>query len=253
MTGYVMITGATSGIGYEMTKLFADKGEKLVLVGRSEHKLRELAIEIGTQCEVITICQDLSKVNAAQAVYEQTKRLDIEIEILINNAGAGYVGEFEEMAEDEVLRLMQLNMTSLTLMTKYYASDMKKKRQGKILNVASTGSYHPGPYTALYYATKAYVLSLSEAISEELKPYHIAVSSLCPGATATNFAKAAGRSDAKIAMDPAFVARKAYAGLMKEKRVIIPGIQNWLFVKIPRMIAVKLIMRYQKALQESEI
>lgn len=253
MKGYVMITGATSGIGYEMAKLFADQGKKLVLVGRNEQKLQKLLAELGEEAKVVTICQDLGVDGAATVIYEETKRLGIEIEILINNAGAGYVGEFAEMTEEQILQLMQLNMTSLTLLTRYYVNEMKLRKSGKILNVASTGSYHPGPYTALYYATKAYVLSLSEALSEELKPYHVVVSSLCPGATATNFARAAGRSNAKIAMNPAFVAKKAYEGLMKEKRVIIPGLQNWLFVKIPRMLAIKLIKGYQRYLKDERV
>jgi short-subunit dehydrogenase len=125
---------------------------------------------------------------------------------------------------------------------------MIKNKHGKILNVASTGSYHGGPYTAVYYATKAYVLSLTEALQTELKPYGITVSVLCPGATQTEFAKRAGRKDAGIAMAAKNVAEIAFKGLMKDKKIIIPGVRNKLFIKIPRKWASQMVGRYQKTL-----
>lgn len=252
MEDYVLITGATSGIGYEMAKLFHTKGNKLILVGRNAQKLDSIRKQWGEGPDIITLCVDLSSADSATFIYQTIKKRNLTVEILINNAGAGYVGEFVEASDEKIQELIRLNMTSLTLLSKYFIGDMMVRRRGKILNVASTGAYHPGPYTALYYASKAYVLSLTEALREEVKPYGITVSSLCPGATATRFAEAAGRENAKIALSPAFVAEKAYKGLMKGQRVIIPGVQNKCFVTLPKGIAKKLIGSYQRKLKKKK-
>lgn len=252
--GYVLLTGATSGIGYELTKIFYKNGYSLILVGRSEEKLLKVKQELcqmklqGQHGEILWIRQDLEKENVADEIFKQVQSWKIKVQILVNNAGAGYVGEFIEEDEKYIKAHMQLNMTTLTLLTRYFAEQMKEEGGGRILNVASTGSYHPGAYIAVYYATKAYVLSLSEALYEELKPYKIRVSSLCPGATKTNFSKAAGKSDSGIAMSAAFVAEQAYKGLMRGKKVIIPGIRNKLWVKMPKCIGIKLVKKYQKNL-----
>lgn len=251
---YVLITGATSGIGYALAKIFYEEGESLILVGRNEQKLqdtKEMLLSLKEQLhqEVIVICQDLNQENAAQKVYEEVKAHNLSVKILVNNAGAGYVGQFVEEDIEEIVQQMHLNMVSLTVLTRYFAEEMKKKGTGKILNVASTGAYHPGVYTAVYYATKAYVLSLSEALYEELKPLGIHVASLCPGATRTNFAQAAGRVDAPIAMTAEVVAKKAYRGLIKNKRLIVPGIKNKFWIKMPKKFAVPCIKRYQKKLK----
>lgn len=252
MAGYVMITGATSGIGLSLAKLFWDKGYDLILVGRNEEKLRKVESEFKAQHsgrELMTYQQDLSKQGSGSALYSWVKEKGLLVDILINNAGVGYVGEFCEGNLEKVEALIQLNMVSLTELTYHFAREMKERRQGKILNVASTGSYHPGPYTAVYYATKAYVLSLSEALHREMKPYGVIVASLCPGATATGFAKSAGREDAGFAMSPDFVAKKAFQGLIKGKRVIVPGIQNKCLIKMPRNIVAYFVSRYQQKLK----
>lgn len=246
----VMITGSTSGIGYEMAKVWAEEKRHLVLVGRNLEKLQKVQKELEQKTSISIICSDMGKSGSALLIYEETKRLGIQVETLINNAGAGYVGEFIQSSEQEITDLMTLNMINLTLLIRYFAQEMVERKRGEILNVASTGAYHPGPYTALYYATKAYVLSLSEALSEEVKPYGVCVSVLCPGATATGFAKAVGRQETNIAMHPAIVARKAYKGLKHKKTVIIPGIRNQLFVKIPRFLAKKIIGIYQLKLKK---
>lgn len=253
--GFVLITGATSGIGYALASLFYEKGHSLILVGRNERKLMETEKALrekksGEGVEINWICQDLSQMGAAERVYKAVKEKSLEVELLINNAGAGYVGEFVEQEMKQMQDQIQLNMTSLTLLTRLFAEDMKQARQGKILNVASTGAYHPGAYTAMYYAAKAYVLSLSEAIERELRPYGIEVYTLCPGATRTNFARSAGRSDSKIAMSPDYVARETYKGLKKHKKVIIPGLKNRIWVMLPKWIAKPLIERYQKELSK---
>lgn len=245
MNGYTLITGATSGIGYALAKIFAEHGYNLVIVGRNEKKLARVKAELEQATNIASICADFASPNSAKLVYDTLMRLEIQVEHLINNAGAGYVGDFVEASDERILELISLNMTQLTLLTKWIAKDMKERKHGRIMNVASTGAYHPGPYTAVYYATKAYVLSLSEALYEELKPYHVYVSALCPGATKTHFAKAAGRENTKIAMSPEYVAKKAYKGFIRGKRLIIPGLQNRLFIKLPRKIAAQFIRNYQ--------
>ena len=193
---------------------------------------------------------DLAKEGAAEALYKAVKSEGLEVDILVNNAGGGYVGEFVTGDLKRYEELLQLNIHTVTTLCRLFGKEMKKRREGHILNVASTGAYHPGPYTAMYYATKAFVLSLSEALFVELKPYGVTVSSLCPGATKTGFAKAAGRADSKMAMNPRKVAETGYLGLMQNKRVIFPSLASQLFVKIPRQAASNLISSYQKNLSK---
>ena len=252
---YVLITGATSGIGYALAEVFAAKGYALILVGRSTPKLEKtreamqavMRREGKDSNKIVLITQDLSKETAAKNIYETVIKENLKVSLLINNAGVGYAGEFWSASDEKIMELITLNMTQLTLLTKYFAKDMKVVGKGKILNVASTGAYHPGAYIGVYYATKAYVLSLSEALYEELKPYGVTVSSLCPGATLTGFQKASGRKDTKLAMKPEFVANKAYIGLMKNKKVIVPGLRNKIMIRVPRTIGTQLIKKYQKS------
>lgn len=246
----VLITGASSGIGLELAKVFAHHGYDLIIAARSKEKMDILKSELETKYNIkVDVCKvDLAQEDGASFLYDEVKALGVEVEILVNNAGVGYVGEFVKVGYEKDLSMMELNMTNLTLLTKYFSREMMKNGRGKILNVASTGSYHPGPYTAIYYATKAYVLSLSEALWLELKPYNITVSALCPGATKTNFAKVAGKADPRMAMSPEFMAKAAYKGLMKGKRVIVPGFRNKLFVKLPRWLVIGMIGRYQASL-----
>ena len=248
----VLITGATSGIGYEFVKIFAENNYNLILCARNQEKLEEIKEKIikKYKVKVFIYSKDLSKEKEVKELYIEVTRSNINVDILINNAGAGYVGEFVNENYDRDETIMQLNMNALTYLTKVFARQMIKMNRGKILNVASTGSYHPGPYTAVYYATKAYVLSFTEALSEELKKHNITVSALCPGATKTNFSKNAGKEDNVNAMNPKFVAQKAYEGLMKNKVTIIPGIQYKLFVLLPRKLVTPFIGRYQRKLKK---
>ncbi len=248
-----LITGATSGIGYELAEIFSKHDYNLILVARNNEKLRELSKTLKRRDEqkVHIITEDLSKLGAAEKVIEKVQRLGLDVDILINNAGLGYVGSFHEKSLEEDFQIMQLNMGCLTELTKFITHEMIRQKNGRILNVASTGSYHPGPYTAVYYATKAYVLSFTEALSIELKPYGIQVSALCPGATRTQFAKRAGKTDPRGAMDAKRVAEAAFEGLMKNKKVIIPGVWNKLFVKMPKSWAAPMIGKYQKALRNN--
>lgn len=249
----VLITGATSGIGYELAKIFAENKFNLIISARNKNALESIKVDFEKKygIKVSVFKKDLSQRNSATELFNEVKAENIQIDILINNAGAGYVGEFleENLEKDE--SIMELNMNSLTILTKLFAKEMVKRRSGKILNVASTGSYHPGPYTAVYYATKAYVLSFTEALAVELKPYNVKVSALCPGATKTNFSKSAGKEDNPTAMKPSYVAKKAYNGLMNNKTTIIPGLQYKAFVMLPRKLVTPLIGKYQKSLKNN--
>lgn len=250
---YTLITGATSGIGYSMAEIFAKNRYNLILTGRNKDKLNTIKEELSKKynIDVQSFTKDLGTAEGAKELYNEVIEKKLIVEILVNNAGFGYVGEFtlESIEKDE--EMIKLNIESVTFLTKLFAREMIKRKCGKILNVASTGGYHPGPYTAVYYATKGYVLSFSEAISYELKKYNITVSTLCPGATKTNFAKNEGRKDNPKAKSPDFVADKAYKGLMKGKRIIIPGIENKLLVMLPRKVAAPFIGMYQNELKNN--
>ncbi|MDT8718407.1 SDR family oxidoreductase [Clostridium sp. 19966] len=245
-----LITGASSGIGLELAKVFAAKGHDLVLVARSKDKLELLSKELENKHSIKAhiVDEDLSKQGAAKRVYDRIKKLGAAVEILVNNAGLGAVGEFCEIPEEKDEEIIAVNITALTEITKLFAGDMVRAKSGRILNVASTGSFHPGPYTAVYYASKAYVLSFSEALSIELEPYNIKVTALCPGAVKTNFAKAAGKNDSKGAMQPWKVASEAYEAMMKNKNVAVPGMLNKIFVRLPKRLVIRKIGEYQKSL-----
>lgn len=257
--GTVLITGASTGIGYELTKLFAKDNYNLVLVARNIEKLNSMANEFQEKygVQVKAIGKDLSLPNSSYEIFKEITDCNIDIDVLVNNAGSGSCGLFHEIDYKKDIEMIQLNVTSLTCLTKLFARKMIEKGNGKILNVASTGSYQPGPYIAVYYATKAYVLSFSEAIYNELKDYGIAVTTICPGATKTEFSKRAGKMDIRTAMDPKTVAMAAFNGLKKNKRLIIPGTTNKIAIiaskLLPGSILAKTVEKIQKSLVERKV
>lgn len=180
-----LITGASNGIGLELAKVHASKGGDLVLVARNKAKLDELKAEFENKfkVKVYTIGKDLSADNSAQEVYNETTKQNIKIDYLINNAGFGDFGMFAETDWSKELQMINLNITTLTQFTKLYLQDMLKSKSGKIMNVASTAAFQSGPTMAVYYATKAYVLSFSEAVDNEVSNRGVTVTTLCPGAT----------------------------------------------------------------------
>jgi uncharacterized protein len=241
-----LITGATSGLGYEFVKLFANDGYNLVLVARNGQKLDEIR-ESFKNIEVTAIPKDLSVPGAAKEVFQDVDKKGIEIDILVNNAGFGLLGKFDELDIYKQLEMIQLNITALTELTYYILPKMKQRNSGRIMNVASTAAFQPGPLMAVYYATKAFVLSLSEALVEELKGSNVTVTTLCPGATKTNFGAVASLEGTKLfsrAMASDMVAKTGYEALMSGKRVIITGGLNKagaLGAKImPRSMAAKI-------------
>ncbi|WP_455718132.1 SDR family NAD(P)-dependent oxidoreductase [Anaerosporobacter sp.] len=239
MKPYVLITGASSGIGYEFAKRFALEGYPVIMVSSNDEKLSRACSEIKDHiknCEIIKIVQDLSKRGVSEELYHKVQDLNIEVGILINNAGIGYAGEFIKSEIRQQEDLMMLNMNNLVLLTHYIAKDMVANKSGKILNVASNGAFQPGPYIGTYYATKSFVLSFSQALRRELKSYGITVSTLCPGETVSDFARRAGKQQLKFSMPARKVADVGYRGLMKGKNVILPGIHNKAALLVPKKI-----------------
>lgn len=230
---YVLITGATSGIGYELAKLFAADGYHLVIVSRNQQKLEEKAVELEQGgIRVIPIAKDLFDPEEAFALYADLQSQGIHIDVLVNDAGQGVYGEFEETDIDRELDIINLNISSLVVLTKLFLKDMIDKKAGKILNLASIASKTPGPWQAVYHGTKAFVLSFSEAIREELRDTGVTVTALMPGVTDTDFFHKADMESSKAVQDkaamsdPADVAKDGYEALMAGKDKVISGIKN---------------------------
>jgi short-subunit dehydrogenase len=237
-----LITGASGGIGYELAKLLANDHHNLVLVARNGPRLAQVADEVQRQfgTTVTTVALDLTEPAAPQSLFAQLQSAGIAVDILVNNAGYGRYGEFADVPREESLGQIQLNVTALTELTKLFLGSMLERRSGKIMNVASTAGFQPGPLMAVYYATKAYVISFSEAIANELADKGITVTCLCPGATETGFAGRAGNDATRLLknlrpMDAKTVARAGYRGLLKGKTLVIPGFRNWLVAESIRV------------------
>ncbi|RSD28453.1 SDR family NAD(P)-dependent oxidoreductase [Mesobacillus subterraneus] len=247
MKGTALITGATSGLGYEFVNMFAQDGFDLVVVARNQAKLEDIRSQY-PHLNVTVITKDLSKPNAAKEVYEEVKAAGITINTLVNNAGFGLMGNFDDLDLHKQSEMIQLNITALTELTHYFLPDMKgNTTDSRILNVASTAAFQPGPMMAVYYATKAYVLSFSEALAEELAGTNVTVTTLCPGATKTNFASVAKVEKSKMfsgAMSSHEVAKQGYQAAMAGKRVVITGSGNkagaYAAKFLPRSLAAKI-------------
>lgn len=251
-----LITGASNGIGLELAKVHASKGDDLVLVARNKSKLDVLKTELENQfrVKVYIIGKDLSASNSAKEVYDETTKQKIQIDYLINNAGFGDFGMFVETDWNKELQMINLNITTLTQFTKLYLQDMVKRRSGKIMNVASTAAFQSGPTMAVYFATKAYVLSFSEAVDNEVSDKGITVTTLCPGATESGFQEAAAMEESKLVKGKKLptskeVAEYGYSSMMKGKTVAIHGMMNWIMANsvrfTPRAIVVKLTRMIQ--------
>jgi len=249
MKNTALITGASNGIGLELARIHASKGGDLVLVARSKDKLDELKSELENQfgITVYTIGKDLSAINAAQEVYEETNKQNIPIDFLINNAGFGNFGMFTDTDWNKELQMINLNMTTLTLFTKLYLQDMVKRRKGHIMNVASTAAFQSGPTMAIYSATKAYVLSFTEALSNEVKDKGVKITALCPGATQTGFDTAAGMQDSLLFKGKKLpsakdVAEYGYNAMINGKTVAIHGILNYIMANSIRFTPRALVL-----------
>ncbi len=254
---WVLITGASSGIGMALALRFAKEGWHLVLVARDAARLSALSeiIEDDFKVRTLVIAKDLTSQNATAEIFEQLSGSGIRIEALINNAGAGACGLFHDIPDVKDMQMIDLNIRAVTSLSKLAIAHMRQTGGGRILNVASTGSYQPGPYIAVYYASKAYVLSFSQALRKELKKTGIIVSTLCPGSTATEFSQRAGKAEISGAMTPEKVADCAYKGLIKGKAIIIPGFLNKVFIAasklLPGSLSAAIVERIQKKLTET--
>ena len=251
-----LVTGASSGIGYELAHFFAEDGYHVVLVARSGEKLIRLAGELKEKygIHVTVLVKDLSLPLSPAEIFIELQQKSVHIDVLVNNAGFGNYGFFSETNLNDELEMIQVNVTSLVHLTKLFLGEMLKKGGGKILNVASTAAFQPGPLMAVYYATKSFVLSFSEALSEELRGAAVTVTCLCPGATQTEFQKRAGLSGIRLFRAGILTAREAaeagYRGLMKNKRIVIPGFLSGLFAFMVRLGPRPLVTRIVKFVQE---
>ena len=225
----VLITGASSGIGKDMTRVLAKKADELVLVARNVEKLEEIKKELQNDAKIEIISKDLSIEENCKEIHNQVQNVDI----LINNAGFGDCGNFTKTSLEKDINMIKTNIIAYHILTKLYLTDMKEKNSGKILNVASIAGFMPGPLMATYYATKNYVVKLSEGIREELKKEHskVQISILCPGPVETNFNKVANVDFHLREANSMDVAKYAIRKLEKGKFYIVPGID----VKISRL------------------
>ncbi len=241
----VLITGASSGIGKELAQLFAKDGRDLVLVARNEVELKKTAKDLSDKFGISTfvIPKDLSISSAPDEILEELKKLELNVDVLVNNAGFGSYGAFVKTDLKTSIEMIQVNVTALTHLTWLILPQMIKNGKGKVLNVASLAAFPPGPYMNVYYSTKAYVLSFSVALNEELKGTGVSVTVLCPGPTDTNFQKRIGLTSAETFSLKSATAQKValigYKGLNKGKLIVIPGFINKLTAFALRFIPKK--------------
>ena len=251
-----LITGASSGIGLELAKLFAQDGCNLVLVARQEEKLRILGHEWESQygVGVTEVALDLTLASAPDDLAVRLLRERIQVDIVVSNAGFGVYGSFAKTDLKFELDMIQVNITALTHLTKLFLPGMISRGYGKILNVPSTAAFQPGPLMAVYYASKAYVLSFSEALSSELRKTGVTVTTLCPGPTATEFQSRAGVGHLPVMraglMEAAVVAKAGYESLLAGRRVVIPGLSNRMIATAVRWIPRRWVLSAVRRLQE---
>ena len=253
-----LVTGGSGGIGLELAKNLARAGFDLVLVARKRDTLEAAAGQLEGKFDVKAhvFAADLRLPDAPQAIFDFLHNENIGIDVLVNNAGFGLGGEFADTAIQRELDMIQVNIAALTHLTKLFIPAMIKRRSGRVLNVASTAAFQPGPLMAVYYATKAYVLSFSEALSEELRNTGVTVTALCPGPTQTDFAEVAQMTNSRLfnvfgVADAADVAKYGYDAMMQGKRLAIPGIKNKIIAQANRLAPRALSAKLARLAQES--
>jgi uncharacterized protein len=251
----VLITGASGGIGYELAKLFARDHHNLILVARSGDKLAQVANELqahGITAKIVAL--DLAAPSSPKFLFDQLLRENIAVDILINNAGFGVYGEFAQQHEEEILGQIHLNIAALTELTRLFLPPMLARRSGRIMNLASVAGFQPGPLLAVYYATKAYVISFSEAVANEVQNSDVTVTCFCPGATHTGFAQRAGIQESRLfklgAMSAEKVARDGYRAVMEGRGLVISGIHNKVLVQTERFAPRRMITAMSRWIAE---
>lgn len=246
---YSLITGVTSGIGLSFAKLFAKKGHNLILIGRNKEKMTktiETVKQINPEIEIAEFLVDLADKDAAQKIFDFTQKNNLTVEILVNNAGFGDIGPFNEGSLSRQMDMIQVNNAAPTALMRLFLEGMVAKKQGKILNVASIAAFFPGPQMGVYFASKSFLLSLSESIGEELKNKGITVTTLCPGATKTEFfseGQVQGSSSKMKMASSDDVAMLGYESMTSGKRVAIYGWENRLLVNIVKYLPRSLVLK----------
>lgn len=242
-----LITGASSGIGAAFARKLAARGRNVLLVARSEDKLIALCSELGrlTSIRAQYLTLDLEQPNAVAQLFEETQKRELEIEMLINNAGFGSMGDFAKLDLKRELEMIQLNITALVDLTQRFLLRMRERKRGTIINVASTAGFQAVPYMATYAATKAFVLSFSEALWEENRLHGVHVMALCPGVTETNFFEASkmDRPPMRTMQTPEEVVEAALRGLSRKKSVVVSGWTNWFTVEAERFVPRTLVTK----------
>ncbi|WP_343487133.1 SDR family oxidoreductase [Allomuricauda sp. d1] len=254
-----LITGASSGIGMELAKIHAQKGGNLVVVARSTDTLQSLKTDLEHQhgINVTTITKDLTDAGASKEVYDTVRSNGIQVDYLINNAGFGGVGKFHERKWEQDLSMIRLNIIALTALTRHFLPDFVARNEGRILNVSSTAALVPGPLQAVYYATKAYVTSFSNAIAEELYDTDITVTALMPGATDTDFGKVSGMDKTELFKSTASaksVAQDGYEAMLKGKLNVVSGLgfSQKVMMKLLPLLPKKMVLRQIREKQQTK-
>lgn len=254
---FAIVTGASAGLGVEFARLLAGDQHDLLLVARRMDRLEQLAATLRTDHGIKVHCLsvDLNQAQAGEKVHDYTQKHKLSVDVLINNAGFGASGPFVDLDLQEQLRIIQVNVAALTHLTGLYLPGMIERKKGRIMNVSSTAAFQPGPLMAIYYASKAFVLSFSEAVHHEVRKTGVTVTCLCPGPTPTEFQHAAKMESSRLfnsrmMIDPATVAKVGYQAMRKGKRLVIPGrVTNILAFSnrlVPRGLALRFAERFQK-------
>lgn len=257
MKNITIITGASSGIGMELAKIFAKNNHHLLLVARSEDKLKSLAEELRSKhkVEVKLLALDLSNYSAAKEIFNYCEKENLNVTHLVNNAGFGDFGFFVNSSWPKQEQMINLNITTLTYLTHLFLPAMVKNKSGKILNVASTAAFQPGPTMSVYYATKAYVLHFSEAIANEMEDTGVSVTALCPGATESGFQTLAAMEESKLVKNKKLpsseeVANYGYQAMLKGKKVAIHGTMNYIMANSIRFTPRNLVLKIVRFMQD---
>jgi len=253
-----LVTGASSGIGLELARLLATDGHDLVLVARDAARLEGLAAELSAahRVECTVVARDLADAEGPQEIFREIARRGVEVDVLVNNAGFGVYGAFASTDLREELGMIRVNVSAVTALAKGVLPGMLARGHGRILNVSSTAAFQPGPLMAVYYATKAYVLSFSEALANEVAGSGVTVTALCPGPTITEFQTRAGVGRTRLfrgplVQDAATVARAGYRGMIRGRRVVIPGVANRHLVQALRVTPRRLATAVARRIQET--
>ena len=251
----VLITGASSGIGHQLARHFAADKSRLIVLSPDQDRLESVASQLRKEygVDVQTLVMDLTDPTAPQAIFDQLTGQGIDVDVLVNNAGFGAQGHVVDLPIERQLNMIQLNVTAVTHLTRLFLPKMIERGRGGVLNIGSTGSYQPGPNAAVYYATKAFVLSFTEALAEELAGSKLHITCLTPGPTATGFGTDSGMADTVVfrfnLMNVVKVARMGYQGFRRGKVVVVPGMLNRFLILLvrllPRVVVRKIVKRMQ--------